>query len=472
MVAQTTWTFFFFALGGVQAFYPDQQHHKHAKTAAKPANLGTRDNTFDIVDARKTTQKNSAPVDQDGSDLTYMTTVTFGDSKTEYHMLLDSAGSESWIYGSDCTADPCQKHNTLGPTDSSTLQVQSSTFSVGYGTGNVNGVFASDTVALAGLSVPMTFGLVSNASSDLNIYAMDGIIGLGIAPESTSTIMNALSQQHAIPTKIFGIHLSRNVNGENGNDGEIDFGAPNNNFYSEDLVYIDAISDESFWQIPVDGAGVDGKQAEIGSRSALLDTGTSFIYLPPSDAAAIHSLIPGSVQNGEDFTIPCDSQSQVQISFSGTTFNISTKDILGGSSDSSKNCDSHIVGRTTFGSSQWLLGDAFLKNVYTVFDFDQNRVGLGTINKESTTTSASSSTSSTSGSSSSSTSSESTSPTDASPLIATSSSNASTSTTSSTSSSSQTQTPTPSGSDRGVDFGIGTMILGLVCTAVLAALAL
>lgn len=63
-------------------------------------------------------------VDQDGSDLSYMAAVTVGDSKEEYHLLLDSAASNTWVMGADCKTNACRTHTTLGKSDSSTLQVR------------------------------------------------------------------------------------------------------------------------------------------------------------------------------------------------------------------------------------------------------------------------------------------------------------------------------------------------------------
>jgi hypothetical protein len=40
------------------------------------------------------------------------------------------------------------------------------------------------------------------------------------------------------------------------------------------------------------------------------------------------------------------------------------------------------VAKQTFGPSQWLLGETFLKNVYTLFDYDGARVGFGNLKSE------------------------------------------------------------------------------------------
>jgi hypothetical protein len=89
--------------------------------------LSSRENKYPIVNSNDPKQSNSVAVDQDGKDVSYMVAVTIGSSKEEYHLLLDSAASNTWVMGQDCTTDACNKHNTFGKADSDTLQVRTTT---------------------------------------------------------------------------------------------------------------------------------------------------------------------------------------------------------------------------------------------------------------------------------------------------------------------------------------------------------
>lgn len=375
---------------------------RHAEDALNPRDdsislgirrtLTRRTNKYNIISAQPPTQSNSVAVDQDGTDFSYMVTITFGTSSEEYHMLLDSAASNTWIMGGDCTSDVCNTHNTFGNGDSTSLTISDKTFSIVYGTGQVSGNLATDTAHIAGFSVPFTFGLASNVSSDFLSYPMDGILGLGRGDSTSNTIeapsiMDVLISESLIKTKLFGVHLSRTSSGVN--DGELDFGTPNPQLYNGDLIYIPTIANTNgFWEIAVDDAGVDGKALGVKGRSAIIDTGTSFILMPSDDAVALHKLISGSTQSGETFTVPCSATEIVQLSFGGVNFNISTADYVGRRLGGGA-CASNIIGRQTFGSTQWLVGDVYLKNVYTVFDFDGSRVGFGVKGEEKVAASSS-----------------------------------------------------------------------------------
>ena len=263
-----------------------------------------------------------------------------------------------------------------------------------YGSGSVSGTQASDTIHVgSSLSSPLTFGLATNVSDEFRAYPMDGILGIGRGSTTKNAgdidapqIMDVLSSSELIAAKLYGIHLSRAKDGLN--DGALDIGHIDTTRFSGDLNYMDCVpNDAGFWEIPVQGASVDGHDIALStpsgssnsSRTAIMDTGTSFILMPAADAAALHAPITGQTRNGESFFVPCTTQSVLAFSFNNTQYNISSADWIGDKvqGDSRDLCRSNIIGRQTFGASQWLVGDVFLKNVYAVFDFDQARVGLG-----------------------------------------------------------------------------------------------
>ena len=263
-----------------------------------------------------------------------------------------------------------------------------------YGTGTSSGHLATDTLHLGqSLSPTLTFGLATNVSDEFRAYPMDGILGIGRGTQGASTtdeidtpqIMDILSSQNLIGAKLYGIHLSRDSDGKL--DGELNLGEVNKERFSGELNYLDCVDNESgFWEVPLQDAGVDGINVNLTSgstnRTAIMDTGTSFILIPEPDALAIHGKIEGFEQDGEIFFVPCETKSVVQFTFNNRIYNISTADWIGDKDDDSALCRSNIVGRKTFGEAQWLVGDVFLKNVYSVFDFEKSRVGLGVLGEE------------------------------------------------------------------------------------------
>ena len=226
------------------------------------------------------------------------------------------------------------------------------------------------------MSVPLSFGAASITSDDFLMYPMDGILGLGRPASNTMdypTAMEAIQATGSLDYNMFGVHLQRN--GDGSTDGELNFGAPDSSKYTGELAYTDTHPGGRMWEIPLDDASFDNKAYNFRGKSAILDTGTSYILIPPDDAQRLHEQIPQSEQDGETFNIPCSTSIPLQIIISNTAYNISTDDYVGHPVKGSNLCTSSIIGRQAFGPDQWLLGDVFLKNVYTVFDFDKNRIG-------------------------------------------------------------------------------------------------
>ncbi|KAL1960243.1 hypothetical protein VTO42DRAFT_8786 [Malbranchea cinnamomea] len=335
-----------------------------------------RENNYDVVMGSDPTMPDSMAINNDGLDYSYFSVVTFGSKSQEMWLLLDTGAANTWVMSTNCTTKACLAHNTFGPEDSTTLTVTENEWSVTYGTGHVEGVIVKDSMSFADFNLTLEFGSATKVSDDFLHYPMDGILGLGFtnSQKGVPTVMQVMMNNKLLDKNILGISLQRNSDGAR--DGQITLGAIDETKFTGDITYTDIVPGANRWEIPIDDALIGGKPAQFEGKTAIIDTGTSFMLLPREDAKTIHSMIPDSVQDGENFKIPCSSTTSVEISISGTRFRVSHKDYVGNSDETGKMCSSRIAGHQPFGKDQWLLGDVFLKNVYSVFDFDENRIGF------------------------------------------------------------------------------------------------
>ncbi|KAI0181348.1 acid protease [Hypoxylon sp. FL1284] len=341
-----------------------------ARSAQGDSSLHSRDNDYNVVTADKPTADNAVGIDQDGTDYSYFLEAGFGSEGKTLYMLVDTGASTTWVMGSGCTSSACTKHNSFGPNDSKTYNDTGKEYSVEYGSGEVSGHVVSDTVNIGGLKVTMPFGVANVTSDQFSQFPFEGILGLSMV---SGTWLTYVKDANLIDASVFGIALARNSDGTN--DGEIAFGAPNKAKYTGDVSYTPIKSGNS-WAIPMDDVLYDGKSASISGRQAYIDTGTTFAFGPPDDVKALYKLVPGSksTDNGQTYTVPCDSDATVGFSFSGQTWSVSAKDFAS-APNGDGTCFGNIYGME-FVPGAWLLGDMFLKNVYSVFDVDQKRIGF------------------------------------------------------------------------------------------------
>ena len=283
-----------------------------------------------------------------------------------------------WVMGTKCTTKACTTHSTFGESNSKTLKTGQDSFDIGYNTGEVEGTIATDTVAFADLSVQMEFGLASTTSDDFDNYPMDGILGLGRDSTGSGldapTFMQVLQKNKSLKKNMFGIHLDRHSDGNA--DGSITFGGTDDSKYSGDIIYVDTTGDVRDWKIPADDIQVDGESVGVSGRNAIIDTGTTYMFIPPEDAQKLYAKIDGAEAADEGvYHVPCDTTTTIALVFGKIAYEISPKDYVGPSVDGGK-CYTHIIAQSAVDSDgTWLLGDTFLKNVYSVYDMDNSQIG-------------------------------------------------------------------------------------------------
>jgi len=331
---------------------------------------------FKVVPAVAPTVPNAVGVLQDGTDFSYFVEVGFGSAAKPLYMLLDTGAGTTWVMGSSCKSKACGMHSSYGPEDSKTYRENPKEFSISYGSGNVSGVLAADTLSIAGLKLDMTFGVATGTSDDFTNFPFDGILGLSLAKGTTDNFMDVVKKQNLVKSNIFGVALNRASDGPN--TGEVTFGTTNPAKYAGDISYT-AVKESAHgdWAVPMDDMSYDGKKAGLGGSLAYVDTGTTYVFGPPANVSALHRQIPGAKSDdGVMWKVPCADAKPLEVSFSGVSYSISPKDWLSGAGGSG-DCTSNIVGFEVV-KDQWLFGDVFLKNVYAVFDMDQRRLGAFT----------------------------------------------------------------------------------------------
>lgn len=184
---------------------------------------------------------------------------------------------------------------------------------------------------------------------------------------------------------------------------ELYLGGMNGNLYQSGSTSWYALSAQNYWLINA-GAYLNGtviSSAGLDSFGAIIDTGTSVIVAPTSEAKAFWAAVPNSGSYGSGFyTFDCANPPVVSFAFdesgneqwavSPESFNLGTV------SSGSSRCVGAVIGADT-GVSSWILGDScahtsfrvsiqtdgldcsFLENVYATFDLDQNAVGFSTL---------------------------------------------------------------------------------------------
>jgi cathepsin D len=224
------------------------------------------------------------------------------------------------------------------------------------------------------MDVTFTFGSASSATKTFASYPIDGILGLGrsqTAGCSIPSFMDVVASNALLGSNVVGFSLSRAA--DDPKDGEVNFGTIDTTKFDGNISY--TATNQDTWTIALDDVYVNDQAVGFTGKSATIDTGTTYILIPPADAASLFALVPGSSKSGENYIIPCNSTATLEFEFSGIKYAIEPDDYIGATSTGG--CVSTIVGHESSGADTWLVGDVFLKNVYTVFDFDNAQVGFG-----------------------------------------------------------------------------------------------
>lgn len=127
------------------------------------------------------------------------------------------------------------------------------------------------------------------------------------------------------------------------------------------------------WFIPLDSIYF-GNRKTTGSNNVVIDTGTTLIAVPKVFASAFYATVPGSqpvVIRGQSglYSIPCDSNLEpIAFVFGGIVYNMNLEDFIFKPTAGGVCLGAFFVFESV-SNIDWIIGAAFLKNVYSSFRF-------------------------------------------------------------------------------------------------------
>ncbi|GAA5983726.1 hypothetical protein JCM11641_001730 [Rhodosporidiobolus odoratus] len=336
-----------------------------------------------ISEPANVTAANSLGLAIEANDVGYFAEVQLGSNNRTFKVLMDSGSADFWVPSAACLV--CGNHTSLGPFSSTTYRDTGLPWSVTYGTGDVGGTTVTDDAIIAGLRISqLEFGAVTQESDDFSDPSVpfDGLMGLArssLSSQNVPTPIERLASDGTVLSAQMGYKLGRVSDGKN--DGEVTFGGVDGSKYQGEITQVQNVNTQGFWEASLSLVTVDNTTLFTSSamRTAILDTGTTLMIAPKADAEAIHAAIPGSRPDGQGgFTLPCTTESVLSLSFGGVAFPILPSDLtfLPLSDDLEGDCISSISSGDVGGQGEWLVGAAFLKNVYFATDVGSNMIGL------------------------------------------------------------------------------------------------
>ncbi|EJU04217.1 acid protease [Dacryopinax primogenitus] len=289
----------------------------------------------------------------------------------------------------------CDTSTTFNSGASSTFQASTNTNPVElqYGSGSASGPVVRDVVTFGGYTIdPQIFVDVTTLGSGLTTdTTVSGLIGLGwpaLSSSGATPFVNALVNANKLPSPQMSFFLTRYVDDPTATNAEpggyFTLGGTNSSLFTGSIEYhnIQQLQGENaYWTLQMNSFKVNGAPLSLGTENlAIIDTGTSLIGGPSDQINAIFASIPGSApgtgQLAGLWTYPCSPTITLSVNFGGQDWQVSSDDFLIGQVSAST-C---VAGLTAVnlgqGAPSWIMGDTFLKNVYSVFQYSPAQVGF------------------------------------------------------------------------------------------------
>lgn len=358
----------------VRAFLERERLAEEKLIASDGVQEGTDDSTYEEI--------------KNYSNAQYFGTVTVGSPPQSFQVIFDTGSSNLWVPKVGCEHCGSRFLNKKSKYDhdvSTTYAEDGADFDIMYGSGSVSGYWSYETVGLGDngeIEVDgQRFAEIQDAGGLGFGYTMghfDGILGLAftsISIDNTVTVFENAIQQNVVDQPIFSFYLGDNES------GELVFGGYDaSKFEGDDLTYVDLYS-ATYWAVKLDGASCGdyesgGENPDGSPTTAIIDSGTSLITGPKVEIDKLAASVGATRNFAGEYMIDCDKAADIPdvvFTIDGEEYSIPGPSTV---IESGGTCIFGFMGMDFPGGPDWILGDVFMREYYTVFDYLGEKIGF------------------------------------------------------------------------------------------------
>jgi len=317
----------------------------------------------------------------DYSEAQFYGPITIGTPAQEFKVIFDTGSSNLWVPSVKCTEISCKLHKRYDAEKSSTYKANGTSFDIMYGSGNISGYVSNDVVGLADVTVKgQDFAeVVKESGLAFTVGKFDGIMGLAfdsISVGHATPVWYNMMHQGLVDKKMFAFWLARNTTGMMG--GQLTLGGYDKTLFRGDLKYV-PLTEKNYWQIHMDAVNFMYRNlcGERGCK-AIVDSGTSMITGPSNLVNMINGQLGCIISGGECSWLHCPEYStlpNLEFVLNNYSFVLTPQEYIMETGGACISCLMAMDIAEPIGPL-WILGDRFMEKFYTVFDYENSRVGF------------------------------------------------------------------------------------------------
>ncbi len=319
----------------------------------------------------------------------YTIDVSVGNPQDKYTFIIDTGSGTTLLNEKRCSTFGCRSRKSFDSKSSKQYVPFGKLIRINYAKGGVTIEIGKDDFFFQDLRITnQEFGVILKEDGLFQAASYDGIIGFSYPTlsDSTKPFFDRIIEMGVLPKNIFSMYLSRDRDVKK---SKLFLGGYDSSLIDGPIKYHPVVK-KSWWTLKLDRVLIanqdSGLCGEVRPCQIIMDTGSSLMATPPWALNTLLSQISRysdcrNINGFPDITFVIGGENYV---LKGWEYTLTTMNSIKYDNEVNKH-NTLGEGDCTFGFSLfdvgknnnvWIAGDIFLTKYFTIYDRDNDRVGL------------------------------------------------------------------------------------------------